>query len=909
MHRMFFDTGEIRYNCIINMKYKNKSINEEGNLIKRNLPVIAAFVIPVIALIFIFAARDIYPFGENMYLRSDMYHQYATFLKEFQSILKSGDSLLYTWNIGLGTDFVGTYAYYLASPANWLVYFLPTDNIPEIMGGFIILKAGLMSATFAYYLKKHFGSSTYMITAFGMFYGMSSYMAAYSWNLMWLDCLVLLPLIVLGLERLVKEGRVTLYTVTLAVCVISNYYISIMICIFLVLYFIYLIICERHTREYYEIRAEKGKEAAVKLPGNIWGGGSVIRSAGRFAFYSLIAAGIACVLLIPTMYTMLGSASNSFNFPTAIRWYFNFFEMVSHAAMNVEPTVLSGYIPNIYCTIGVFMLIPLYLLCGKIRPAEKIGKAVLLGIFLVSFMCNVLNYIWHGFHYPNSLSARQSFIYIFLILIMAYEAMMNVRELSYWQLAGCFAAGGAMLFVLWYVYGDAESYPLSITVISVVFLTLYFVWCILKKAAKIPYVVMSALLVAIAVCEVCINTNETGYSTTSRTAYVSDNGDIDYLLDEIDDDGFYRVEKTKRRTKNDGAWSDYRSASLFSSSARASISDFYELMGMQSSMNSYSYYGHTLVTSAILGVKYELSTARINDIYMTEIASTDSMILYENKYALTLGFAVNSDLADSYSAVSLNPFEAQNKFIEDACGVSDVFTVFAQASGTAVSITVSVGGREYLYITDSLESAYVYVERDGEIIYEEEYTDLENPQIVEICDVEEGDIVTVSSTDTEVEEISVISAVLDYDLFEEAMDILSESQYNILEFSSAYITGTIYVSGDCYMFTTIPAEYGWKIYVDGVEVEAETYNDAFLMVALTAGDHVITFKYVPTALILGIIISALSIIIFVICMLNRYFIRKKRDALNTFEPDIFEEEAAAPPEEDDLFLEDEDLVL
>ena len=837
------------------MKYK-KNMNdpstrgaEDQNIIRRNIPVICAFIIPVILMILIFIAREIYPFGEEMYLRSDMYHQYATFLKEFQSILKNSDSLIYTWNIGLGTDFIGTYAYYLASPVNWLVYFLPGDHIPEIMACFIIAKAGLMSATFAYYLKKHFGKNSFALTVFGMFYGMSSYMAAYSWNLMWLDCLVLLPLIILGLERLVKEGKVSLYTITLAVCVISNYYISIMICIFLILYFIYLIICERE-------------------------GGKIGRSIGRFICYSLIAAGISCVLLIPTMYTMLGSASNSFSFPQTIRWYFNFFEMISHSIMNVEPTVLSGYIPNIYCTMGVFILIPLYMLSRRTGIKQRIGKALLAAFFIISFMMNVLNYIWHGLHYPNSLSARQSFIYIFLILLMAYEAFINIKEYSYFELIVFFVLAEAVLFLLQYTYGDTESYPMSITIVSAVFLALYFIWMLLEKLQKVHSAVLASLLVAIAVCEVCINTDATGYSTTSRTSYVSDNEDIEYLLDNIDDEGFYRVEKTKRRTKNDGAWSNYMSASLFSSSANAAVSDFYEEMGMQSSMNSYSYYGHTPVMSAILAVKYELSQDETDDSLMTLVDSTDEMYLYQNEYALSLGFAVSSTLVQNAYSSSSDPFDAQNRFIEAACGVSDVFITEDRQSGSALSIDVEADGRLYIYVETDVESLYITVERDGEIIDEISLTDVETPQVIEIGDYQKGDAVTVYSTDSDAPEIDGTFAVMDYDALEEAMDLLADEQYEISEFSDTYVSGTITVSEDCYMFTSVAAENGWRVYVDGAEVEYDTYEDAFIMVYLSAGEHEVVFKYVPSGLILGIIISLISIIIFVLCMVNRRILKK-----------------------------------
>ena len=857
---------------------KNKAIEtgKKQNILRRNLPVAAAFVLPVIALILIFMARDIYPFGDEMYLRSDMYHQYATFLKEFQSILKNGDSLLYTWNIGLGTDFMGTYAYYLASPVNWLVCLLPSDHIPEIMACFIIGKSGLMSATMAYYLKKRFGKNTFAITVFGMFYGMSSYMAAYSWNLMWLDCLVLLPLIVLGLERLVRENKVSLYTISLAVCVLSNYYISIMICIFIVLYFLYLIICEKRE-------------------------GKVIRVICRFALYSVLAGGIACILLMPTMYTMLGSASNSFNFPTTIRWYFQFFEMISHAAMNVEPTVLSGYIPNIYCTIGVFMLIPLYLLSQRISLKERIGKSVLAAVFLISFMMNVLTYIWHGFHYPNSLSARQSFIYIFLILVMAYEAFSDIRQYQYWEVGLCFVAGMLVLILLQYFYGDEESYPLSITVLSCVFLTIYFLWLMLEKSQKAPAVLMAVLLMAAAFCEVYINTEATGYSTTNRTSYVSDNEAIESLLEQIDDDGFYRVEKVKRRTKNDGAWSNYMSASLFSSSALASVSDFYDEMGMQSSTNSYSYYGHTPVITAILGVKYELSSSVLDDSLMTLVSSEDTgsgsvMYLYENEYALSLGFAVDGSLIENAYSESSNPFEAQNSFVESACGVSGVFRDITTISGQSVFAYVSGTGRQYIYIKESLESASVTVERDGVIIYSEEFTSLENPQIIELCDVESGDIINVVSTDDEVTDITVITAIMDYDALDEAMALLADEQYEISEFSDTYVSGTITLSEDGYMFTSIPAENGWKVYVDGQEAEYDTYEDAFIMIALSAGTHTVEFKYVPMGLYIGLIISLVCLALFVLCMLLRRAARKKAQIKH-----IEEEKEAARP----LTLEEE----
>ena len=149
---------------------------------------------------------------------------------------------MYSWTIGLGADFVSLFAYYLASPLNWFILLCPKGYVIEFMSILMILRISLCGLTFAYYLKKHFHTNHPAIVVFGTAYALSAFMAAYAWNVMWTDCLVLAPLIILGVEQLVKEKKAALYYVTLATAILSNYYISIMICIFLVLYFLILLL-------------------------------------------------------------------------------------------------------------------------------------------------------------------------------------------------------------------------------------------------------------------------------------------------------------------------------------------------------------------------------------------------------------------------------------------------------------------------------------------------------------------------------------------------------------------------------------------------------------------------------------------------------------------------------------------
>lgn len=103
--------------------------NRRGlRLLKPSDGLVAAFFVPVVAMIIIFAQRGIFPFGEECFLRTDMYHQYAPFFSEFQYKLTHGGSLLYSWDIGMGVNFSALYAYYLASPVNWLLILCPKSS-------------------------------------------------------------------------------------------------------------------------------------------------------------------------------------------------------------------------------------------------------------------------------------------------------------------------------------------------------------------------------------------------------------------------------------------------------------------------------------------------------------------------------------------------------------------------------------------------------------------------------------------------------------------------------------------------------------------------------------------------------------------------------------------------------------
>ena len=199
-----------------------------------------AFVLPAAVMLALFAISGVYPLGDRCFLPADLYHQYMPFFSELLHKIRAGESLGFSFHAGIGSNFLALFVYYLASPLNALLILVPERFLIEFIGFLIVLKIGLCGLTCCIYLGKHFGRADLSTVVFSLFYALSGFLAAYCYNIMWLDCVALLPLIVLGLERLVEEGRCGLYCVTLALSIYTNYYLSIMICIYLALYFLVL---------------------------------------------------------------------------------------------------------------------------------------------------------------------------------------------------------------------------------------------------------------------------------------------------------------------------------------------------------------------------------------------------------------------------------------------------------------------------------------------------------------------------------------------------------------------------------------------------------------------------------------------------------------------------------------------
>ena len=830
-----------------------KKEHRSGSLVKDSDGLIAAFFVPVIIMIIIFAQRGIFPFGEESFLRTDMYHQYAPFFSEFQYKLTHGGSLLYSWDIGMGVNFAALYSYYLASPLNWLIVLCPKKFIIEFMTYMIVVKIGLSGLAFSWYLRRHFKTVDFGIALFGIFYALSGYMAAYSWNIMWLDCILLFPLIMLGLEKLVQEKKCILYCITLGLSILSNYYISIMICIFMVFYFLALLILEGR---------KPWKEVLI--------------NGVHFAVYSLLAGGLAAVVLLPEIYAMKMTASGDINFPQTFSSYFSIFDMIARHLPAVETEIGLDHWPNIYCGVAILIFFLLYLGCRKIRQKDKIVMCSLLLFFYASFSINVLNFIWHGFHYPNSLPCRQSFIYIFLILTAGYHAYIYLHEIPWKHVVTAFFATVIFVIMAQKLITD-DAFHFSIFYVAIIFLAVYTgLISLYQRGINRNLLVLLAL--GVVALEAAVNTTVTSVTTTSRTNYVKDNkASIDLTEGLLPNPDFYRVEKVTRKTKNDGAWMNFPSVSLFSSTANADLSKFFKKIGCESSTNAYSITGSTPLVDALFAVKYALYSEETGENEVSSLVSVqDDMQLWKNNYALSLGFMMPYDVENNWQLELTNPAEVQND-LSVVLGASPVLSeVPSEVKGKSFTFTPDKDGDYYVFVSNKK------VEKVAALLGEKtkNFDNVSRGYLLELGYLKSGEEVTLRNDDNDQDLIASAYRFLPEGL-ESVYQVLNKNSLKLTKWTDTQIKGTVDADKAGLLYLSIPFDKGWSVKIDGKEAEPYKIFDTFLSVHMTAGTHEVSLEYMPEGLKAGGMITGGSILILLVLTGLAAGKNKKRKPMRT----------------------------
>ena len=872
-----------------------------------------AFFFPCVGMLINMLIRGSEPFGSVTMLYSDMYHQYYPFFVAFRKAILSGESLLYTWSIGMGMDYLGLISYYLASPLNLLSVLVPEGWLLEFYCLLMPIKLGLAGLFFAIFLKKLFHKNDLSIALFGTFYAYCAWALGYQWNIMWLDTFALLPLVALGTVSLLRDKKFVLYTVTLFLSVFSNYYIGFFTCIFVLLLFICYQIC----------RWQGFRKFVCDLI--------------RIAFFSILAIGMTAILELPALAALQTTQSSVNSFPTGFRlniasentWK-GLLDAMRQVAGNMNGGLETSFkegLPNLYCGVGTIIFSFLFLTCRQVKFRDKLCCVLLLLFFAVSFIIRQLDYIWHGFHFPNMIPYRFSFLYSFVMLYMAYRAYLLRHTLRLWQVV----ASGILAIGIMLCANDLTD-PVYLAY-NGVFLLLYLstliysrhrrkpadpedpeakeAWLQLQKYRRSLSGTILAGIMAIELVMAMVNFSVCFPSTSVSnyplgTTYSASM--LRYMQEREEDTLFYRTEVTHSQTLNDGALNGYNGISTFTSSANVRVTEFMQALGYgaKNTYNRYCFEESSPVANLFLNLKYmlERSGQVEENAYFDDVHHFGEVHLLENNAYLPLGFLADSQLINVDFDASSNSFSFQNKLLQAASGITgDVWQMLTgqQLSITGTDVTInSKTGSGYCAYTTAEDSGgtliYTYtankeglvcidldlskrnsfsVWKNGVELYSETYS---LPQMVSVCNVVRGDTIEIHLTckSNENGTVRINCGILNETRFREAYELLAASTLELTDFENTYVAGTINCQKDGVLYTSIPQDGNWSAIVDGEPAQIVLIGEAMVGLLLSEGYHEISFTYHNAAFSLGWKISLGCLVLLAALYLICYKPKRKK---------------------------------
>ncbi|MDR1689096.1 MAG: YfhO family protein [Clostridiales bacterium] len=830
-----------------------------------------SFLLPFIIFAVVFVFIGIYPFGTRQIMISDFREQYLPFLSDLWRKLREGNSMLWSWSTGGGSDYLGMISYYLASPLNLIIALFPFDALREVLTVIVLTKIGIAGLSCGFFLSKTFKRSDFSVPVFSLCYAMCGFSMGYYWNIMWLDTFAILPLVVLGVFSLVTEGKFILYVITLALSVFMNFYIGLFTCIFVVVTFFGLCVTNKLTK----------KDILSKLI--------------LIAVCSAIAIGLTALLTVPAYSSLQSTYSSKDVFPSKISFYNRIDKLLGNLIAFTPPGYMNDSAPNIFSGMLTVMLAALYLKSPKYPLREKLVLGGTLLFLFFSINTNVLYYIWNGFHFTNMIPFRFSFLISFMLMLMAYKAYLALERLNKYDMF--FMAITSLFLLIMAASGPQEEvYVISSIILCGLYFVMFYLFMYEKRTftKKIFKGVIAVIMIAEfgITCYIGVDT----LGTRDRRTYPERAPQYASVLQLLppDNPDFYRTESDYWFNKNESSLYGFNGISIFSSTAYESMTGFMQGIGLlrRSGGNRYGYAETSPLANAMLNIRYLVSkngNPADDGVFWRQAGEADGALLMENKYYLPLGYMVNNEM-EFYVPEGENPFVTQNDLFRRLTGLEgDLFTWFDIIHVNHKGYKVNrreLGQYRYEIEEDTTEGRlrwnyetpvngmlYAYCKVDNSetvrIIFDgntERSLDSTRPLIFAAGNFAEGDIVSIETplkADDKSGNVTVYMAYINEELFKRGYEILADETMKLTKFSDTNIVGEVTALTDGLLYTSVPAEKNWTAYVDGAETEIILIDGCMAALPLKAGTHKIEFKYFNMAFAAGLAVSAVSLLSFV----------------------------------------------
>ncbi|MBS6041240.1 MAG: YfhO family protein [Clostridium baratii] len=591
----------------------------------------------------------------------DGINQHFSILYNYNEIIRNfisnpSDGLpQWSWSIGYGSDLLGTYSYYvLGDLFDYISLLFPLDKLEIVYSLLIVVRLYFVGLAFILYAKKMkfsknatiLGSISYAFSGFVM---MSAIKHPY-----FINPLIILPLAFVCIENVLQNRKKYLFSIIVAIAIISNFYFFYMIAIISVLYALL---------RYFEVnKAKKIKFSKYFID---------------LVIYFLIGVLIAGIVLLPTLYSIFTSSRISGDSikPNMLlyspQYYFNL----------IYSCISSGSYPMwsiLTLPILTFMFLPIFL-----RNRKKYSAYFyMLIIFFVMLFFPIVGLVMNGF---ASISNRWTLVFAFMSSVIICIGFDNIKKVSKKDILWMFS-----MLAFWGVFAFIKiGMPdISYNIVPSIFLGAIIVGVILYNFklddfndSKNNRKFFIAILVLLSV-NIAFNNyyRYSPYGNNYIGQFVSRNKALDYYRDAFDgaeqniknmDSSFYRIAKTdnvsRGKTRNNSLVLNYNGIDSFLSINNGYLAEFSRVLNNRSfTPNSpIINFDNRIIVSDIMGVKYYIGK-KGEDFnlgpYVNKIENVGDYTIYKNENALPFGYVYKNTL-DVNEFDKLNGLEKEQSLV------------------------------------------------------------------------------------------------------------------------------------------------------------------------------------------------------------------------------------------------------